>query len=71
MDKTNFRETFSMQICPLMLIFGLSFSPFVNGEAKGKEGETTVCLVPKTCRHPLLSGRLRKGKMDIDDMNVH
>ena len=26
----------AMQICPLMLIFGLSFSPFVNGDQRGK-----------------------------------
>ena len=69
-----------IQICLLMLIFGLSFPPFVNGDQRGRrrqerEGDVrprpTACLVPKTCRHPLLSARLRKGKMDMDHKNVH
>ena len=69
-----------IQICLLMLIFGLSFPPFVNGDQRGRrrqerEGDVrprpTACLVPKTCRHPLLSARLRKGKMDMDRKNVH
>ena len=30
-----------------------------------------ACLVPKTCRHPLLSARPRKGKTDKDRKPVH
>ena len=30
-----------------------------------------ACLVPKTCRHPLLSARPRKGKMNKDRKPIH
>ena len=72
----------AMQICPLMLIFGLSFLPFCERRRKGRQDKEGVkgmcgqdarkaCLVPKTCRHPLLSARPRKGKMNKDRKPIH